>query len=105
MRTFSHIGIPTDKIHGEETHNVEGGFHITDFEQSPSRVEWLRCEEKCGLPEMLQTVAHVAYQVDDLDKELEGANVLLEPWMANEHLRIAFIIEDDAPVELMEAVH
>ena len=105
MRTFSHIGIPTDKIHGEETHNLEAGFYITDFAKSPSRVEWLRCDENCGLPEMLQKVAHVAYEVDNLDQELKGAKVLLEPWMASDNLRIAFIIEDDAPVELMEVVH
>ena len=50
MRVFSHIGIPTDKPHDNEIHNAEGGFYITEFDNSPSRVEWLRCEEKCVLP-------------------------------------------------------
>ena len=102
MRTFSHVGIPTTKTHPDEKHNKGGGFYVTDFNQSSSRVEWLRCEDHCGLPDMLQKTAHVAFVVEDLEKALEGAEVLLDPMMASDELKIAFVIEDGAPVELMQ---
>lgn len=102
MRTFSHVGIPTTSVHPNEKHNESGGFYVTDFSESTSRVEWLRCEEQCGLPEILQKTAHVAFVVEDLDKAMEGAEVLLDPMMPSKELKIAFIIEDGAPVELMQ---
>ena len=102
MRTFSHVGIPTTKIHPKEKHNEGGGFYVTDFNESSSRVEWLRCEDHCGLPDVLQRTAHVAFVVEDLEKALEGADILLDPMMASDELKIAFVIEDGAPVELMQ---
>lgn len=102
MRTFSHVGIPTTVTHADEKHNEGGGFYVTDFTKSSSKVEWLRCEEHCGLPDILQRTAHVAFVVEDLDKALENAEVLVAPMMASENLKIAFVIEDDAPVELMQ---
>lgn len=104
MRTFSHVGIPTSDIHDGESHNEGGGFFVTDYSQSSSRVEWLRCESECALPEMLQTMPHVAFEVDDLDAALKDADVLMEPMMPKDNLRIAFVIEDGAPVELMQTI-
>ena len=102
MRTFSHVGIPTTVIHEGEQHNKNGGFYVTDFSKSSSKVEWLRCEDHCGLPALLQKTAHVAFVVEDLEKALEGAELLLKPMMASDELKIAFIVEDGAPVELMQ---
>ena len=45
---------------------------------------------------------HVAYQVDDLDEQLKANRVVVEPWMADEHTRIAFIMKDGILMELME---
>ncbi|AMO58417.1 hypothetical protein GZ77_19140 [Endozoicomonas montiporae] len=104
MRTFSHVGIPTPDIHAGESHNEGGGFFVTDFEQSDSRVEWLRCEPDCALPQMLQNMPHVAFEVDDLDEALKGADILMEPMMPKDNLKIAFVIEDGAPVELMQII-
>ena len=67
-------------------------------------IEYLRFEKDTPLPEELQTLVHVAYKVDDLDKQLAENKVIVEPWMADEHTRIAFIMKDGILFELMEEV-
>ena len=47
------------------------------------------------MPELIQKVAHIAYEVDDLAAELKGAKVLVEPMPGGENLTIAFIEEGD----------
>jgi hypothetical protein len=41
--------------------------------------------------------------VEDLDKEIEGAEVLLGPFKPNEHLRVVFIYRDGVTWEFMES--
>lgn len=102
MKTFHHIGIPTTKQHDGETHLEDAKLFITDPGESENNIEWLRFEEGSPLPEVLQTTAHVAYAVEDLDAALEGQSVLMEPFEPMEGVRVAFILEDEAPVEFMQ---
>jgi hypothetical protein len=102
MRTLHHIGIPTEKPQENETHLAEAGLFITDAAASPNRIEWLRFEPQSPMPELLKTMPHIAYEVDDLQAELAGAEVLLEPFSPLEGITVAFIIEEGAPIELMQ---
>ncbi len=102
MKTFHHIGIPTAKQHDGETHLEEAKLFVTDPNASDNNIEWLRFEEGSPLPEVLKTTAHVAYAVEDLDTALEGQSILMEPFEPMEGVRVAFILEDEAPVELMQ---
>ncbi|MBA5763046.1 hypothetical protein H2O73_11860 [Vibrio sp. 404] len=102
MRKFSHIGIPTEHVHQGEAFNQDIGLYATDFNNSEHSIEWLRFLEDSPMPEALKTTAHVAYEVDNLEEAMQGKTVLLDAFNANESLRIAFIMEDEAPVELMQ---
>lgn len=102
MKTFHHIGIPTTKQHDGETHLEDAKLFVTDPTASENNIEWLRFEEGSPLPEVLQTTAHVAYVVEDLDAALEGKPILLDPFEPMEGVRVAFILEDEAPVEFMQ---
>ncbi|GAB2659767.1 hypothetical protein [Vibrio panuliri] len=102
MRKFSHIGIPTHNAHQGEVFNPDIGLYATDFNHSEHAIEWLRFLEDSPMPEALKNTAHVAYEVDDLEEAIKGKQVLLAPFQANDSLKIAFIMEDEAPVELME---
>ncbi len=104
MKQFSHIGIPSKVVREGEIHLEEAMLHVTDFAVSENKIEWLRFEDGSPMPEALQTVAHVAYMVDDLGKALEGQEVLIEPFSPMEGLQVAFILEDGAPVEFMQEV-
>jgi len=54
-------------------------FHVkhlkiwcTDHESNPFGIQWMKYDEGCGLPELVCTVAHVAFEVDDLQEALRG---------------------------------
>ena len=51
----------------------------------------------------VQNTPHAAFMVDNLDEALQGRQVIVEPFDANTSLRVAFIKDGDAVLELMEA--
>jgi hypothetical protein len=102
MRRFHHIGIPTTDVRPGELHLPEFGMHVSGFEGSPYGVEWMRFDPDSPLPELVQTVAHVAFQVDDLEEELEGQDLLIAPNSPSPGIRVAFINHNGAPVEFLE---
>lgn len=102
MRQFHHVGIPTTERRPGERHLPELGLHVSGFEDSPYGVEWMRFDPDCPLPMLVQTVPHVAFEVDDLERELEGHEVLIEPNSPSEGVRVAFIVHNGAPVEFLE---
>lgn len=102
MKKFSHVGIPSSVTRENETYLEGAKLYVTDFAASENKIEWLRFEADSPMPEALQTTAHVAFMVDDLAAAMEGQEVLLEPFEPMEGLRVAFILDDGAPVELMQ---
>jgi hypothetical protein len=101
-KEFHHIGIPTKARRPNEIHLAPCKLFITDATQDEHRVEWLRYEPGSPMPELLQTVAHVAYTVDSLEEALAGRKVIVEPFAPMEGLRVAFIEDAGAPVEFLE---
>ena len=99
---FHHIGIPTTEPKPGEVYSADSKLYITNIDSHPYRVEWLRFEPGCPMPQLLQDVAHVAFEVDDLKKAVEGKDVLVQPKTLANGLRIAFIVEGGAPVEFIE---
>ena len=99
---FNHVGIPTTEKHDGEIYLEGAKLFVTDFKNSPYGIEWLRFEEGSPMPELLQTTAHVAFKVDDLKAAMEGKQVLLDPFSPMDGLTVGFIIDDGAPVELMQ---
>lgn len=102
MRELNHIGIPTQVVQPDEIYLEGAKVFVTDYSTNSNKIEWLRFEEDSEFPQLIQSTAHIAYQVDDLNAEIEGKKVLVEPFAANESLTIAFIEEEGAPIELMQ---
>ena len=86
-------------------HQQNRGFlnkvHVTDVADSAHKIEWLRFEAGSPMPELLQTTAHIAYQVDDMASALQGKKVLVAPFHPMDGVTVAFIVEEGAPIELM----
>ncbi len=102
MRKFDHIGIPTDLVQPEEIYMEAAKLFITDYSNSVNKIEWLRFEQGSKFPELIQSTAHIAYQVEDLNMEIAGKTILLKPFSPKDGLTIAFIEEEGAPIELMQ---
>lgn len=101
MRKINHFGIPTLTKQENEIYAEGMKVHLTDYSKSANKIEFLRFEEGSWLPEIIQNVAHIAYEVPDMEAALKGAKVLVEPCQGGENLTIAFIEEEGIPVELM----
>jgi hypothetical protein len=98
---YHHVGLPTATPRHGEKYIAEYKLHVSGFSSSPYGVEWMRFEPGCPLPEIIQTVAHVAFEVDDLDAALEGQEIIFPPGSPSEGVRAAMILHNGAPVELI----
>jgi len=99
---YHHLGIPTTTSRVGERYLPEHKVYISGFETSPFGIEWMRFEPDCTIPELVKTVPHVAFQVDDLDAALAGREILISPNSPSPGVTVAFIIDDGAPIELLE---
>ena len=102
MRKYHHIGIPTTVPHPGETYLAGYKTYVAGFEESPYGVEWMRFEPGCALPQLVQTVPHVAFEVDSLEDEIAGKEILIAPNSPSPGVRVAFIVHNGAPIELLE---
>jgi hypothetical protein len=102
MRKYHHIGIPTQVKRENETYLKEYGVYISGYDTSPYGVEWMRFEPDSSLPEIVKTVPHVAFIVDDIENEIKGKDMLIEPNCPFEGVRVAFIIDNGTPIEFLE---
>lgn len=98
---YHHLGIPTDKPRAGERYLECFGMYVSGFETSPYGIEWMRFEPGSPISELIRTVPHVAFEVDDLDAEIEGKVLLGEVSERSEGVRIAMIVDNGAPVELL----
>jgi hypothetical protein len=62
----------------------------------------MRFEPSCPVSELVRTVPHIAFEVDDLDEALRGKEILSPPSSPSDGVRVAMIVHDGAPVELLE---
>jgi catechol 2,3-dioxygenase-like lactoylglutathione lyase family enzyme len=102
MRRYHHLGIPTTEAKPGETHLKRLKVFVVSHDKSEFGVEWMRFEPDAAVPDLVRQVPHVAFEVDDLDFELAGREILIAPNSPSEGVRVAFIVENGAPIELLE---
>lgn len=100
---YHHLGIPTTTAHADEVHLPGLGMRVSGFESSPFGIQWMRFENDTQ-PAVIRSVPHVAFEVDDLERALRecGAEVLTPPNSPSPGVRVAMILHDGAPIELIE---
>ncbi|MCI8993111.1 MAG: hypothetical protein HFG80_10410 [Eubacterium sp.] len=101
---YMHIGIPVTTKKPNMVYNKALKFWVnTDVDAYDYKIEYLKFDEGTPFPEIMHKNPHVAYKVDDMTLYLEDADsVIFEPYLLDEHTRLAFIIKDDAIIELFE---
>ena len=103
--TFHHLGIPTTVPHPGERHLAHLKLYVRGFDTSPFGIEWMRFEPDCQVHDLVRTLPHIAFRVDDLEKALEGFQQIGEIASPSPGVRAAMIVHDGAPVELIEFSH
>lgn len=101
---YHHMGVPTQEKRAGEIYLSSLKFYVSGFPNSPFGVEWMRFEDDCDLHPLIREKPHLAFVVDDLDKELSirGLKILSEPGSPMGGVRVAMVEHDGAPIELME---
>lgn len=99
---YHHMGIPTDKPRPGERYLEQYKMYVSGFETSPYGIEWMRFEPGSPISELIRTIPHVAFEVDNLDAEIKGKELLGGVSEPSERVRVAMIIDNGAPVELLE---
>jgi hypothetical protein len=102
VRRYHHLGIPTDLPHDGESYLPQFKVYVSGFDTSPYGIEWMRYEPGSPVPELVRTIPHVAFEVDDLQQELIGKEILIQPNCPSQGVLVAFIIDDGAPVEFLQ---
>ena len=101
---YHHVGIPTTEVQPGETYLSKYRMFCTDYENNPFGIQWMRFEADCTFPDVVKTLPHVAFEVDDLEQALVGHEVLIEPNSPSEGVLVAFILCNGVPVEFLQFV-
>jgi hypothetical protein len=99
---YHHIGIPTTIRMPNERYLEKFGLYVSGFETSPYGIEWMRYEPWSPVAEIIKTVPHIAFEVDDLEAALAGKEILTPPNSPSDGVRVAMILHNGAPVELIQ---
>ena len=99
---YHHMGIPTTEPIPNERYIPHLKMYVSGFDTSPYGLEWMRFEEGCPVTEIVRTIPHIAFEVDDLDKEIQGKTLLGDISHPSKGVRVAMFIDNGAPVELIE---
>jgi hypothetical protein len=62
----------------------------------------MRFEPDSPLPELVKIVPHIAFEVDDLESAIAGREILIAPNSPSPGVRVAFIVDNGAPVEFLQ---
>lgn len=101
MRTLSHFGIPVAEKPADAAYIEPLKVSVTDYSKSANKIEFLYFEPDSPMHQLIQSRAHVAYDVPDLAVAVEGARILLEPLDCGDMI-IAFVEEEGIAVELIQ---
>jgi hypothetical protein len=99
---YHHLGIPTKEVFAGATYLPQFKMHVSDHLATPYGIQWMRFDDDCTFPDLVKSVPHVAFQVDDLREAIRGKKVIIEPNEPAPGILVAFIEEAGAPVEFRE---
>ena len=102
MRAYHHLGIPTAIARPGEYYLAEFKIHIVDYAGNPYGIEWMRYDPDSPVPELVRTIPHLAFEVDDLEAELAGQEILIPPNSPSPGVTVAFIVHNGAPIEFLQ---
>ncbi len=96
---YHHLGIPTKVHRAGEEYIPEYGVYHSGFESSEFGIEWMYYDEDCGLPEIVKTMPHLAFEAGNVYEAIEGKEVIIEPNSLSAGTIVAFIEDDGFPIE------
>ncbi len=99
---YNHIGIPTIARFDGEIDLPHLKITVSDHANNPFGIQWQRYWDDAPYPELVKTVPHVAFEVEDLQAALAGQKIIIAPNSPSAGVLVAFIEVNGAPVELLQ---
>jgi len=99
---YHHLGIPTSIPHPDERYLEHLKMFVRGFDTSPYGIEWMRFEPECPVHPLVRTLPHIAFEVNDLERALGGCTMLGNISSPSQGVRAAMIVDNGAPIELIE---
>jgi hypothetical protein len=101
---YHHLGIPVKEPIKGEIYLPRFKLYVSGFDSSPYGIEWMRYEPDSPIDELIKTIPHIAFEVDDLEAELQkhDLTILTPPNAPGDGIRVAMILHNGAPIELIE---
>lgn len=99
---YHHIGIPTSGRFDGEIDLPHLKMTVSDHSDNLFGIQWQRYWDDAPYPDLVKTVPHVAFQVDDMQAALNGHKVIIAPNSPSPGVMVAFIEVNGAPVELLQ---
>lgn len=102
MMKYHHLGIPTSLPRENEIYLEKFKFYVSGYESSPYGIEWMRFEPDSPIHELVQSIPHIAFEVDNLEDAIKGKEVIIKPNSPSKGLMVAFIVDNGAPIEFLQ---
>ena len=99
---FNHIGIPTTDRFDGEIDLPHLNVTVSDHRSNPFGIQWQRYWDGAPYPDLVKTVPHVAFEVENLEEALAGQDVIIPANSPSQGVIVAFIKVAGAPVELLQ---
>jgi hypothetical protein len=99
---YHHLGIPTSEKRNGETYLPNLKMYCSGYDTSPYKIEWIRFEEGAQFPELVKTVPHIAFEVENLEEAIEDKEILITPNSPSPGVVVAFVVDNGAPVEFLQ---
>lgn len=100
--TFHHLGIPTDQPRPGERYSAVYRMYTSDDPCEHARVQWHRYEPDSPLHALMKDRPHIAYQVSDLKRAIEGRKVVLGPYEPVPGYQVAVIEDGGIGIEFVQ---
>jgi len=105
MMKYNHVGIPTTVGFDGEIPLPHLKVTVSDHQNNPFGIQWQRYWDDAPYPDLVKTVPHVAFEVDNLGEAIRDQKVIIAPNSPSTGVLVAFIEVNGAPVELMQIDH
>ncbi len=99
---YHHLGIPTNEKLKDEIHLKHLKMFVSGYGKNRYGVEWVRYEDDATYPDIVKTIPHVAFEVDDIEHAIKNKNVIIKPNSPSPGVIVAFIEDNGAPIEFLQ---
>ncbi len=99
---FHHVGVPTQQVMPGERYIQRFRLYVSGFATSPFGIEWMRFEQDSPVHDLIKSVPHVAFEVQDLTSALVGKEIITEPNSPSDGVMVAMIVDNGCPIELIQ---